>query len=333
MKKGLSYDDISIIPAIKSNILSRKECNVFYNDHLPLFTAPMSNVVNLKNYMEFDDFKINVIIPRNININDRLRLCNKYFCAFSLEEIKTYYKFINNLPNFKYVLLDIANGHMKAIFTELKKFNDTVITMAGNIANPETYLKYEAAGINYVRVGIGGGAVCTTASNTGCYYPYATLISEIKKIKTEHNCKCKIIADGGIKNYSDIIKALALGADYVMCGRIFAEMITLGRKYKFLNIPINYKIASWLFKLNLPIKCSYYGMSTKKAQKEFNKTILKTAEGKEVNLKIKYTIPQWIENFKDYLRSAMSYTNCKDLEAFKNNCKLIQLPNNLPYNK
>lgn len=333
MKKGLSYDDISIIPAIKSNNLSRKECNVFYDNKLPLFTAPMSNVINLENYIEFDNIGINVIIPRNIHIEDRIQLCTKYFCAFSLNEIHLYYKIINKLPGTKYILLDIANGHMKAIFTELKKFDSSVVTMAGNIANPETYLKYEAAGINYVRVGIGGGSVCTTASNTGCYYPYASLISEIKDLKNKHNCKCKIIADGGIKNYSDIIKALALGADYVMCGKIFAEILTLGRKYNFLNIPINDKIASYLFKYNFPITCSYYGMSTKKAQKEFNKTLLKTAEGKEIKLKIKYTLPQWIENFCDYLRSAMSYTNCNTLEEFKNNCKLIQLPNNLPYNK
>lgn len=332
MKKGLSYSDISIIPAVKSSILSRKECNVYEDNILPLFTAPMSSVVNLENYYQFQDNGIRPIIPRNIHIEDRLHLCMNVFCAFSLNELKLYHKFINKLPGTKYVLLDVANGHMKQVLTEIKKLNSSVVTMAGNIANPNTYLEYEKAGVDYVRVGIGGGDGCLTASNTGCYYPYATLISEIKQLKTEHKCKCKIIADGGIKNYSDIIKALALGADYVMCGMLFSKMLTFGRDYTIFGIPISYDIAKYLYKCKLPIKCSFYGMSTKKAQKELNNSILKTSEGREHDVNIQYEVKQWVENFIDYLRSAMSYTNCTTLEKFKNNCELIQLPNKTPFN-
>jgi hypothetical protein len=32
--------------------------------------------------------------------------------------------------------------------------------MGGNIANPLTYLEYDKAGFDFVRVGIGGGAAC-----------------------------------------------------------------------------------------------------------------------------------------------------------------------------
>ena len=53
------YDDISIIPAIKSNIEHRSECNPFIgeygNSSLPIFTAPMSTVVNEKNFNLFQE--------------------------------------------------------------------------------------------------------------------------------------------------------------------------------------------------------------------------------------------------------------------------------------
>lgn len=62
----------------------------------------------------------------------------------------------------------------------------------------------------------------------------------------------------------------------------------------------------------------YYGMSTRKAQQEFGNSENKTAEGISKFVEIEYTLDQWVDNFKHYLQSAMSYTNSKTLEEFKN---------------
>ena len=64
-------------------------------------------------------------------------------------------------------------------------------------------------------------------------------------------------------------------------------------------------------------------MASKDGQIALNGKKVKTSEGLTKNLPIEYTMHGWTENFKDYLRSAMSYTNCKTLEEFKKNCKLI----------
>ena len=58
-------------------------------------------------------------------------------------------------------------------------------------------------------------------------------------------------------------------------------------------------------------------MSTKDVQKKWNKGVLKTSEGISKSNKIEYTFDQWVTNFKDYLKSAMSYTNSLTLESFK----------------
>jgi isopentenyl diphosphate isomerase/L-lactate dehydrogenase-like FMN-dependent dehydrogenase len=69
-------------------------------------------------------------------------------------------------------------------------------------------------------IGIGNGAGCLTTQQTGVGYPMASLIQECYRIKKGAGLKAKIVADGGFKIYSDVIKALALCSDYVMLGGI-----------------------------------------------------------------------------------------------------------------
>ena len=76
-EQGLSYADLTVIPAPISEIDSRKECNIFYEDgNLPIFTAPMMTVVNEYNYTLYEDNKINVIIPRTVKYKQRLDFLN-----------------------------------------------------------------------------------------------------------------------------------------------------------------------------------------------------------------------------------------------------------------
>ena len=138
---------------------------------------------------------------------------------------------------------------------------------------------------------------CLTSTQTGVHYPMASLIDEVKKLRDRGN-KTKIIADGGISGYSDITKCLALGADYVMMGKVFTKASLHGE-------PIGSEVP-------------YYGMSTKAAQREMGGLGNKTSEGKSVMIKKEYTLTGWTENFTDYLRSAMSYTGANNLEIFKN---------------
>ena len=312
-----SLRDISIIPSVISEIKSRSECNPTCFDitgkkegYLPLITAPMSCVLDENNYKEYDKLGISIIIPRTVSSKRRIEMMTKYFCAFSIKEVEDILEFPIPTDDIKYyILIDVANGHMKKqieLGKKLKdKFGSSVVIMGGNIANPETYKEYENAGFNMVRCGIGGGSGCLSSTQTGVHYPLASLLDDIRKIKTTSTCK--IIADGGISSYSDVIKCLALGADYVMCGRLFTVAAKKGE--------------------TIGDSVSYYGMSTKKAQQQMGKksTELKTSEGREIILKKQYTLEGWVENMHDYLCSAMSYCNSRDLDTFRNTaeCQVI----------
>jgi hypothetical protein len=99
--------------------------------------------------------------------------------------------------------------------------------MAGNIWQPKTYIDYCKAGVDFARVGCGTSSI-VDSSLFGFHYPLASLLIDINGTKNTACSglkKTKIIADGGICNQVDILKCIALGADYVMCGRIFARLI------------------------------------------------------------------------------------------------------------
>lgn len=348
-----SLQDITLIPATISDISSRSQCNPHADDFgmLPLFVAPMSSVIDDKNWRTFHDNKINTIIPRNIDLETRLKLSHNQltFVAFSLDEFETY--FCVEISYKAHVLIDVANGHMKKLIDlckKSKKLNgDNIVIMAGNVANPQTYFEYASVGIDYCRMSIGSGSQCTTA-NTGIFYPMASLLIETNKYKEsikelikawpeQSDCPYtsapKIVADGGFNTFGDIIKALALGADYVMCGKIFAKSVEACGEIKMRIKPLDYDILKdgpfneWIRTQDISeikfLECyrEYYGMSTKRAQVEFGKEGTKTEEGIESRLKVEYCVSDWIHQFTDYLCSAMSYTNAKNLNEFIGNVK------------
>ena len=339
-----SLQDITLVPAAVSEISSRSQCNPHADDFgmLPLFVAPMSSVIDDKNWRIFHDHKINTIIPRNIDLETRLKLSHNQltFVAFSLNEFETY--FCKEISYKAHVLIDVANGHMKKLIDLCKKAKeingDNLIIMTGNVANPETYIEYAHAGIDYCRMSIGSGSQCTTA-NTGIFYSMASLLIETNRYKESvkawfNHPDCpyksvpKIIADGGFNTFGDIIKALALGADYVMCGKIFAKSVEGCGEIKMRIKPLDYDILKdgpfneWIRTQDISeirfLECyrEYYGMSTKRAQREFGKEGTKTEEGIQSYIKIEYYLSDWVCRFIDYLCSAMSYTNSFNLSDF-----------------
>lgn len=235
-KQGYGYNDLTIVPAEISFIKSRSEVDPFTQDgNLPIFTAPMSSVVNCENFGLWELNGITPILPRNIDFETRIKFLKNYkWVAVSLNEFETIYKWLKDgtlsldIDETYKICVDIANGNMLKLFQGCSKmsrdFSYFVEIMTGNIANPKSIKYYEEAGINYVRCSIGSGAGCTTASNTSIHYPVASLIEECYCQRSK-NSNLKIIADGGIRNYSDVIKALALGADYVMIGGLFSSFL------------------------------------------------------------------------------------------------------------
>lgn len=326
MKEKFDFNDILIKPATTSRVESRQDINPFKDGFLPLITAPMDTVVGDSNNQLFTMLNIRTCLPRGEE--------NPYgFTSFSLAEIEFMFDVLN--PNGMY-LIDIANGHMEKLLTMTKKIKERypfLQLMVGNVGNPETYVELSNAGADYVRIGIGNGGGCSTTVHTGVGYPMGSLVRECFLLSCQLDKPAKIVADGGMQNYSDIIKALALGADYVMVGSLFNKALeSCGPNYLFKHIRIPQGVAELSYKLNLPVYKKFRGMSTKEVQKKWGKTVLTTSEGVTRYRKVGYTLFQWVENFEDYLRSAMSYSDATNLDEFIGNADIIKITDNA-YNR
>lgn len=359
----LNYDDITIVPEAVTDICSRSQCIPYDEDgYLPIFASCMSSVVSIENTGDFNAAKIRTVIPRSYPLEKRFDFLFENegnFVAFSLNEAEKYFHEQSGIaPPSKFdekhpirICIDLANGHMKCLLNLVKKiksvYGKKVIIMTGNIANPETYKYYEEAGVDYCRVSIGTGNVCSTSSNTAIHFPVFSLLKEIYEVKKSIDGKCKIIADGGIHGFRDVQKAL-IYADYVMIGSLFNKAIesagktTYGTFYwnirgKKIARPIKTlfyfgrevpkekygEVMSLIKQGKLTVWKELYGMSTKIAQSLINQANsvetkkLKTAEGLLKYQKVEYDIKGWAENETDYLRSAMSYTNSHNLNEYK----------------
>lgn len=382
-------DDVCIIPAKISYINSRSECRVVdVNDTLPIFVAPMSCLVNYENYPNITRLRvldlydkegktitarINAILPRSVNLSDRVKsLESGNWVAFSLAEADRIAQGeIEITPRedkhtFR-ICIDMANGHMKEILNVCRKLKSFfkkrmlfVDLMVGNIANPETYKEFCNSGdIDYVRLGIGSGNVCTTSVQSGVHYPMASLIAECHKIRCNVDAgkaflAPKIVADGGFQRIDQCVKALALGADYVMLGKIIAKSDeACGKEFRKAYYGV-LKSPQYILKedadqiekneilrkqagitptlytesevpafMDPEIFREYYGMSTQRAQKEFNPdaTELKHSEGLESYVKVEYSLTDWLSDFAHAFRTAMSYAGSISLDEFIWNTK------------
>ena len=374
-------DDVCIIPTMQSWIDSRSQCAVTVenSDKLPIFVAPMSCLVNYQNYpaitrlrmLDIQEGKgypmcagINAILPRSEKLEVRLStMTSGEWVAFSLLEAK---QLAEKKLNFEQkdrsqynICIDMANGHLHSIPETCKKLKKTfaerglgVNIMVGNIARPDTYRYLCGASVDFVRLGIGSGNVCTTSVQTGVHYPMASLIAECHEIRCKVGKRAcpKIVADGGFQRIDQCIKALALGADFVMLGQIIAKSneacgkeyrkayYKLGKGTRFIpkeeadaiernenqGNANNYIYSS---QEEQPIFIEpetyreYYGMSTYRAQREFSSGTaeLKHSEGLETYVTVDYHLTEWISDFAHALRSAMSYTGCSKLEDFIRN--------------
>lgn len=317
MRTLYSIDEVVLIPATVSEISSRSECNPYYKgklppykDKLPLFIAPMSCLTNKDNYQKFEDLGFNAIVPRTEPWEVRKKLLLEgVWVAVGLEEGFELTERSDYSPLHIRVCIDIANGHQKRAFElcgALKSLYPNSEVMVGNIANPKTYAEYAKWGADYVRVGIGSGQVCTTSVQTGIHYPMASLIQDcylmrhIAYNRSDWKAVPKIVADGGFGYIDQIVKALALGADYVMIGKIAASF---------------------------PEACGtvmydgtreYYGMSTEKAQRLMHPDRTpKHSEGTVRYVNIRENTQNWIDDFTHALKSSMSYCNARNLGEYK----------------
>jgi IMP dehydrogenase len=207
---------------------------------------------------------------------------------------------IEKLVEHGYIIcIDTANANNKEVLrkTEEVKKKFDVKLIIGNIAHGGSLKQLEDAGADAVRVGIGSGSVCSTSIQTGIGIGQVSSLLNVLFARQKNNLTISIIADGGIKSSGDVAKAIALGADAVMLGRMLSgTRETPGEVIKY---------SGQLWK-------KYRGSASfgVKMRNEF-------IEGEETMVAYKGTVKNVIDGISDGLKSSMSYMNCFSLDELR----------------
>lgn len=304
--QSLTYDDISLIPTEVSRIKSRTEATTNTNFlglklKLPVLSSPMDTVTGIEmaetlsrlgclGILNRFDSSLNSIIDKKSKLNIK---------SVSIS-LNTGFDVIEKLVAKKMIIcIDTANANNREVLKKcesIKNKFDTKIII-GNIAHGGTLQQLEDAGADAVRVGIGSGSVCTTSIQTGIGIGQVSSLLNVLFNREKNKLNIKIIADGGIKSSGDVAKAIALGADVVMLGRMLS-----GTKETPGEV-IKYKGQLWK---------KYRGSASfgVKMRNEF-------IEGEETMVAYKGTVENVINAISDGLRSSMSYMNCLNINELK----------------
>ncbi len=315
MKQTYSFDDVLLVPQL-SDIKSRSEVNIGsrlgrHSFRLPVIASPMDTISE-------------ALMSKAMDANGGLAVLHRYNTISEQAEMVSYIKDVSRQEKIAAAIgmsgdyqdravalysagatilcIDVAHGHHKMMEGCLKKlkdlFGESVHIMAGNVATLEAFEALSEWGADSIRVGIGGGSICSTRIVTGHGVP--TFQSVLECSKTSYDTK--IIADGGIKTTGDMVKALAAGADFVMVGSMLSgtdetpgEVLVgaKGEKYK-----------------------EYRGMASKEAQRDWRGKS-STPEGVGTMVPYKGSVRNILKDIDGGIRSGLSYTGVRNIKELQ----------------
>jgi len=301
--KELNYSDISLLPQ-KCIVSSRSDCctEVILGNRIfemPVYPSNMKSVVDINTckylashnwFYTMHRFGIDSLEFASSMLEDN------YFVSISTginddsrEDLK---KLLPAKICPDYITLDVANawsGFSEYMVKWIKDNFPETFLIVGNVATQNAIVDLEKWGADASKIGISCGKVCITKNKTGFSRPMVSTILECVSV-----AKNPIIADGGIVEHGDVAKAIALGADMVMAGSLFAGYDESAGKIL--------EIQNTMYK-------EYFGSAS-----EYNKNEYKNVEGKKILIPYKGSMDKLLKELKEDLRSSISYSGGNELK-------------------
>lgn len=317
IKREYNYSDVYLVPN-KCIVGSRSECDVTqklgkHTFSLPVIAANMPSVIDEKTCEFFCKHNMFYTMHRFNNINqvkfiDRMASQN-FISSISIGINDESYAQLSQIKEAKlepdYITIDVAHAFSekckRMIGVVREKFPDTFL-IVGNGTTREFVEFVSDCGASCCRVFIGPGASCITKVFTG--FTRGTISTLIDCVGSP----IPIIADGGVREIGDVAKALAISANFVMAGHLFAGYDESsgdtiehdGKKYK-----------------------KYYGNASEDNKKR-NSDSVKNVEGKTILVEHKGEMQNLIKTLSESLKSSVSYSGGDNLDSLRN-CRLIAI--------
>ena len=316
----LDYSDVLIRPK-RSTLTSRFDVDLqrtytFYHSGdewtgVPIMTSNMDTTGTFDMHEELSSHSMITCIARHQNRDGKLWVQAKhrnYLCVMSGisdKEILEIVGVANTFPDVAFVGLDVANGYTINFVDSIKRLREHLpraTVIAGNVVTGDMVMELILAGVDIVKVGIGGGSVCTTRTKTGIGYPQLSAVIECAD--AAHGIGGHIIADGGCNSSGDIVKAFAAGADFVMLGGMLAGHDECDGELIFEDDNPE------------PVGMQFYGMASKTAMDRHGhpNREYRGEEGKTVVVPYRGPVKDTAEDILGGIRSACTYVGAKRLK-------------------
>ena len=216
------------------------------------------------------------------------------------------------------IVVDTAHGHSEGVLRAVERARQTlpdVQLVAGNIASAAGARALAERGVDAVKVGVGPGSICTTRVVTGVGVPQITAVVDA----VDGAGGVPVIADGGIKQSGDIVKALAAGADSCMLGSMLAgteespgeAFLLEGRRFKVIR-----GMGS--------LSAMEEGSADRYFQESADRRKL-VPEGIEGRVPYKGPVADTLYQLVGGLRSGMGYCGVADVEGLKNDTEFVKI--------
>tara|TARA_Y100000592_G_scaffold91115_1_gene150675 strand:- start:8910 stop:9950 length:1041 start_codon:yes stop_codon:yes gene_type:complete len=327
VRKALSYDDVLLIPQY-SDIRSRSEVNLEANLgnglilSTPIFASPMDTISEAPMAAALGEIGGSAIIHRYNTIQEQSRMIS---LAYEISNVRQKDKLIVGAAvgisddyvlrarmalqaGASFICVDVAHGHhimMKEALSALRdNFGNELHIMAGNVATLEGVNCLADWGADSVRCNIGGGSICSTRIQTGHGLPGLDTIFECAR--TDRNVA--IIADGGLKNSGDVVKALAAGADAVMCGSMFSGTDETPGKIIEESDSTRWK--------------TYRGMASKEAQMNWRGKY-SSHEGVSARVPYRGSVKNILQDIDRGIRSGLSYSGARTIAELQSKANFV----------
>ena len=326
IKVGLAYNDVLLAPQY-SDIKSRKDVDIsskLITDRpghytcefsLPVVASPMDTISECEMSIAMWNAGGFAIVHRYNTIEEQVKILDDvvYAGGNAAAAIGTSGDYLERASalcemGVRILCVDVAHGHhilMKEALATLRPvFGDAVHIMAGNIATLEGYNDLVDWGADSMRCNIGGGSICSTRIQTGHGVPGLHTIIECARSDRD----AAIIADGGIRNSGDIVKALAAGADFVMLGSLLSG--TDETPGDIINTHEG-KVKS------------YRGMASKDAQVEWRGRTA-SLEGVATTVACKGPVDDVLEDLARGIRSGLSYSGARTISELQAKARFVR---------
>jgi len=219
--------------------------------------------------------------------------------------------FQNGISNF---MIDVAHGHTGDMAESIKWLRLTfgrhsdIMIAAGNVGTANAVEFLHEAGADIVKVGIAGGKVCRTRNVTGVYTPMFSTVMECANTECVKSGKVLLIADGGIREYGDVAKAVGAGAGLVMAGYLFAGCLDA-------NMPTIYR---GMASNEVAYNAYELGLRDDKPTAAAEGVQITVAESKKKSSDV-------VVELQAALRSAYSYVGARNTDEFRELVQFIEI--------